>query len=150
MISVDERVLVDAPIDAVWSHLREPAGIVQCIPGAALSEERADGSYLGTLTVAFGPTRVKFQGAVALEYRTEEYLCRAKSRGRDQRGLSNAIGEGVFSLEPAGSATTLHVSGSFALTGPLAPFAKTGGHSVPTLLRRQGRARTPAVPAEGR
>lgn len=130
MIGIKEQVQIDAPIDVVWSYLREPEGIVQCIPGAALSEARADGTYLGTMTVAFGPTRVKFQGEVALEYGPEPYLCRAKSRGRDQRGMSNATGEGVFSLEDAGQVTTLHVTGTFALTGPLAPFAKSGGPVV--------------------
>lgn len=132
MIEVQERIDIDAPIDVVWSVLRSPETVVQCIPGAALTESREDGTYVGTLTVAFGPTKVKFQGEVALEYEDSKHLCRASSRGRDQRGMSNATGTGVFSLEPSGNGTTLQVSGGFNLTGPLAPFAKSGG---PVVLR---------------
>lgn len=130
MIEVQEQIDLDAPIDVVWSLLRSPEAVVQCIPGAALTEARAGGTYSGTLTVAFGPTKVRFQGEVALEYEDGTHLCRASSRGRDQRGMSHATGTGIFSLQPAAKGTTLLVTGGFNLTGPLSPFAKSGGRVV--------------------
>lgn len=132
MIKVTEQVEIAAPIDAVWSYLGSPEQIVKCIPGAALSQDNGNGNFQGSLTISFGPTRVAFHGDVGLEYEQENHICRAKARGRDQRGMSNAMGSGVFTLSPAAIGTLLSVEGSFELTGPLAPFAKSAG---PTVVR---------------
>lgn len=44
----------------VWDLLSDPRAVVGCVPGAALGEEHEDGTFDGTLTVEFAPTKVTF------------------------------------------------------------------------------------------
>ena len=70
MITIDERITVPASPDTVWSIMSDPHQVVGCMPGAALGEEHQDGSFDGSLTVPFGPLKIRFKARVRLQSTT--------------------------------------------------------------------------------
>jgi carbon monoxide dehydrogenase subunit G len=131
MISIREEVAIDAPPDAVWPMLSDPAIVASCIPGATLTRSAGtktgnDGAYQGAMRVKFGPTIAQFRGEAKLAYDHAARRCTIEGRGIDSRGASRANASGV--VEAAGDATTLlKVEGNFTVTGPLETFANAGG-----------------------
>ena len=63
-ITLQERFLVQAPVQAVWDYLLDPNRVVGCIAGAVLEEIGSDGSFLGSVKVAVGPITMSYKGRV--------------------------------------------------------------------------------------
>ena len=59
MIEISERVEVPAAPRIVWDVLSDPRAVVDCVPGVKLGDRLEDGSYDATVTVKFGPAKVK-------------------------------------------------------------------------------------------
>jgi carbon monoxide dehydrogenase subunit G len=135
MISIREEITIDAPAEAVWPLLSDPALVASCIPGATLTKSDDDkGGYQGTMRVKFGPTVAQFRGEAKLAYDHTARRCTIDGRGIDGRGASRANATGI--VEASGTDTTvLKVEGNFHVTGPLETFANAGGvHLARALL----------------
>jgi carbon monoxide dehydrogenase subunit G len=107
--------------------------VVACVPGAAITALRPDGTYEATIAVRFGPTIAKFSGEVTVSYDHAARRCNVEGRGIDQRGASRAL----VSLQVAvdgGEQTVLAVNGGFSVAGPLETFASAGGVHVARAL----------------
>ncbi len=86
-ISLQERFLVQAPIDAVWRYLLDPHRVVGCMPGAELREVVADGSFLGSVKVAVGPITTSYKGRVQFTGVDEvNHHVRLTAEGREGSG----------------------------------------------------------------
>lgn len=133
MITLKEEFTVAATPDQVWPLLSDPVTVAACIPGAALTAEKENGAYEGTMRVKFGPTVVQFRGEVTLAYDHAARRCVIEGRGVDQRGISRALASGTV-VVTGGDRTTVLVDGSYHLTGPLEGFARTGGVHVARAL----------------
>ena len=96
MIEISQRFVVPAPPDEVWAVLADPHAVVECIPGAALDEDLGDGGYRGSLSVRFGPLRVRFTGSVTLELDEAERAGQITGQGRDAQGGTKDISAEVI------------------------------------------------------
>jgi carbon monoxide dehydrogenase subunit G len=112
--------------------------MVQCMPGASLEGQDAEGNHLGSMVVAFGPKKIKFKGKVRNE------VDRAALRGTlDVRGAAEmrmtapAQVHVSYSVQPAGASNAssrVALTSDAELGGVLADFARTGGIAVTQAL----------------
>lgn len=130
---VKEETIIAAPPDKVWPLLRDPEVVARCIPGAELAPNSEGDTWRGSIKVKFGPTVAAFRGEAALDFDDDARVCTIKGRGIDQRGASRALASGKMAVSGAAE-TTLAVEGEFTMTGPLEPFANSGGVHVARAL----------------
>ncbi len=57
----------DAPRDAVWEALLDPAVLTTVMPGCEKLEKTGDNAYEGALKIKVGPVQGKFAGKILLE-----------------------------------------------------------------------------------
>lgn len=133
MIELLERVALPLPAGSVWALLADPLVVASCISGATLEKTEVPDVYAGSMRVKFGPTVISFLGQAHISYDDASRSCKVEGRGHDKRGASNAAASIVVAVEGADDCELL-VSGSFALTGPLEGFARSGGIHIARVL----------------
>src|SRR5436309_5479268 len=99
MIEVNEKIEVGCAPRTVWNLLSDPHKVVDCVPGAALGEEHEDGSFDGTMTVQFGPTKVAFKANVALELDDPSMEGHVGAKGKDKQGGSRFNAKMKFKVD---------------------------------------------------
>lgn len=65
-ITIHETFSVIAPIERVWRFLTTPQEVVQCLPGAELTEVLSDREYAGRVKVKVGPVTAAYAGKATL------------------------------------------------------------------------------------
>jgi carbon monoxide dehydrogenase subunit G len=126
VIPIREQLEVAASPSRVWPLLADPAFVVTCVPGAALTAQKGPDLYDGTIAVRFGPITAHFRGEATVKYDHAAQSCKIDARGRDQRGSSGA--KAFAHVTVTGTQTTLiAIDGGFDVSGPLGQFARTGG-----------------------
>lgn len=132
MIEVNERIEVPCDPHIVWNLLSNPHAVVDCVPGATLGERHEDGSYDATLTVKFGPAKVRFKARVALAFDAAGMSGRVESRGRDDQGGTKIQAAMNFrveeQLEPPGAAVP--IDARVEISGKLASLVESGAGLV--------------------
>jgi carbon monoxide dehydrogenase subunit G len=127
--------------DDVIREFADVERMATLMPGAAIEGRDEEGNYLGGMTVAFGPKRIKFKGKVTVE--TDIAGRSGKMRGRGAADMRAARIETrlVYTLhadETAGEPTTIvKLKAEADLQGVLAEFAKTGGEAVGNVLMEE-------------
>ncbi len=133
MPEITETITIDAPLDAVWPLLSDPATVAACIPGATLAPDQEDDVWKGSIRVKFGPTVAVFRGEASLDYDHGAHRCSIDGRGIDQRGASRALASGTVTAS-GDQQTDVTVQGAYSVSGPLEAFANAGGVHVARAL----------------
>lgn len=132
MIEVNERIEVPSAPRVVWDLLSDPRAVVDCVPGAALGDQKEDGSFDATMTVKFGPAKVTFHGRVALELDTAAMAGHVTARGKDKQGGTRFRATMTFGVteqtEPPGS--TIPIAAQVEISGRLATLVEGGAKLV--------------------
>ncbi len=132
MIDISERIEVPSAPRIVWDLLSDPRAVVDCVPGAALGDEREDGSFDATLTVKFGPAKVTFRARVALELDTAAMVGHVTAKGKDKQGGARFRATMTFKVEeqaePPGSA--IPIDAQVEIAGRLASLVEGGAKLV--------------------
>jgi uncharacterized protein len=90
-IRIEERFKVNAPVQAVWEYLIDPRRVVQCLPGAELTEVVDDRTFNGAVKVKVGSISVSYKGRVRLvEVDTAGHRVRMEGEGRESTGTGSA------------------------------------------------------------
>jgi carbon monoxide dehydrogenase subunit G len=113
-----EREL-DAPREAVWIALNNPAVLRRCIPGCTALEQVGTDGFSATVTLAIGPVKAKFSGVVRLEdlVPPESY----RITGEGQGGIAGfARGSAKVLLVDTGAGTRLEYEADSAVGGKIA------------------------------
>jgi carbon monoxide dehydrogenase subunit G len=66
-IQIEERFVVRAPVEPVWSYLVDPRCVVTCVPGGDLERVLDDRTFDGTVRVAAGPFTFAYGGRIRLD-----------------------------------------------------------------------------------
>jgi len=118
------------PVDAAtaWRLLLDVPLMARCMPGATLTEARADRSYAGTVAVKLGPVRLSFAGEARIT-ELDEAARRAKveAKGSDTKGRGSARATLDFALAPDGAGTRVEVATDLQLTGTVAQYGRSAG-----------------------
>jgi hypothetical protein len=65
-VKISNQFEVMRPVDAVWDMFQDVASLVQCLPGAELTEDKGGGAYTGYVEVKLGPMSAKFEGEATI------------------------------------------------------------------------------------
>ena len=120
---IEQTLRLAFPRDAIWQALRDPALVAGCIPGASLTGLE-DNRVTGTMDAALGPIRARFAGTATLAYGTD-FTGEIAGEGQDRATATRLSGQARFAVAPDGAAaSTLELTMTYALRGPLAQFAR--------------------------
>lgn len=121
--SITKTFHVEHPIDAVWSTLTNPAQVVNCVPGAALTETVDNDNYKGEVELKFGPVKAKYGGLITfLERNAETRKMSLKGVGTDSKGKGSAEMQMDGQLSSKDGGTDVNVTMEVNVTGMLAQF----------------------------
>ena len=82
---------LDQSMDEVWKNLSDPAEIVVCVPGAAITDKLDDKNYKGEVVTKFGPIKAAYAGDIEIvELDEENKVMVLKGRGLDSKGKGSA------------------------------------------------------------
>jgi carbon monoxide dehydrogenase subunit G len=126
-MKLEQSFEVDAPLERVWNVLLDIERVTPCLPGAAVTGRREDGSYDGSFSVKIGPTTASYAGRLMLE-NVEESAHRAtmQANGTDRRGQGGARARIVSTLQALDGRTRVTVDTDYQITGRLARFGRGG------------------------
>jgi carbon monoxide dehydrogenase subunit G len=158
MIRVEQKLVLAAPPQAVWNVLTDPRQVAACLPGAEVTEQRADGSYAGSISLKVGPLTVTYRGTLRFERLDAASLdAEMLGQGQDVKGKGAAelrMRSQLRRLE--GGGTEVLVTGEVGLRGLLAQLGRGMIESVAgymfeefaaALDRRLAAGQSEAVPA---
>ncbi len=120
---IEKAFQIEAPIEKVWEFLSDPAKIVTCVPGAALTEKIDEKHYKGEVTAKFGPVKAKYNGNITIEeldISTHKMLLKGKGLDAKGKGSAEMVMNGILDKNAHG--TEVNFTMEIALTGMLAQF----------------------------
>jgi uncharacterized protein len=123
---------IAAPRDVVWAALNDPEVLKECIPGCKTLEKISDTAFKATATLAIGPVKATFAGAVTLAEidPPNAYVIRGEGNG----GVAGfAKGEARVQLTDDGSGTILTYTVKADVGGKI---AQLGGRLIDSTAKK--------------
>ena len=125
-----------APREAVWDAIMDPAVMGAALPGGEKLEKTSDTEYEGVMNVRVGPVQGKFQGKVVILEADKPASCTMSVDGRGTPGFLS--GTGAWQLAAEGDATVMTYSGDVEVGGKIANVGQRLLDSSAKSLTRQG------------
>ena len=123
---IEETFRIEAPLDRVWRYIIDPHRVVRCLPGAELTGEEAERTYLGRVKVKVGPVTASYSGRAQLADVDEaRHTVRLTGDGRESGGAGSAklsMTSRIMSL-PDG-ATEIRVEAEIDVAGKIVQFGR--------------------------
>lgn len=126
--------------DDVMAKFTDVERMAKCMPGASLEGRDEEGNYLGVMTVAFGPKKIKFRGKVNCEFDMGNRSGLLRGRGAADLRAARIEVRTTFAVaaDPEGTEdapmSVVTLNSDADLQGVLADFAKTGGAALANVL----------------
>jgi carbon-monoxide dehydrogenase small subunit len=122
--TLEQRLTLAVPRDAVWAALRDPALVAACVPGAAITAIDGD-RITGMLEAGLGPIRARFTGTGTIAYDDARHAGVLTGEGSDATTGTRLQGRAAFHVEAIDAAKTeLVLNIAYGLRGALAQFAR--------------------------
>jgi carbon monoxide dehydrogenase subunit G len=123
LLKLAEELALDAPIDEVWSLLRDTSRLTRLLQGVenveSLNEAGVEG-YVARVSEKIGPFKLTMNLEVRVIEIVEASLLKAGIKGADSMGLNRVTGSMQISLSPASSGTQIRFEASIEILGKLA------------------------------
>jgi carbon monoxide dehydrogenase subunit G len=131
---IEEHIVVDAPIEQVWSLIDRLESVIPCLPGATYNGQEGDDHLVG-IKVRIGVISVMFKGKMRfVEKDPVAHLAIIEGSGRDAGGKGAAKATIVGSLEPlSATRTKMAAKVNLAMSGRIAQF---GGPIVEDIAKQ--------------
>jgi uncharacterized protein len=121
--TIEKEFDVQEPIAKVWEYLSDPTKIVECVPGATLTEKVDDKNYKGQVTSSFGPVKASYNGEIQItEMDAMAYKMALVGKGLDSKGKGSADMVMNGSLVEKDGATSVKFVMEISISGMLAQF----------------------------
>ena len=120
---IEKEFDIEQPIGLVWKSLSNPPEIVECVPGAAITEILDAKNYKGEVVTKFGPIKAKYAGDIEiLELDEANHKMVLKGRGLDSKGKGSADMVMHGTLTENSGKTNVKFSMDITIVGMLAQF----------------------------
>ncbi len=118
--------IVAAPLERVWALFQDVPEVVECLPGATLTEALGDDRFKGDVAVKLGPVAARFEGVA--EHTADESARSGviQGKGTDKKGGSRTQATIGYRLEEAPEGTKVTVDSDITLSGRAAQFGRPG------------------------
>ena len=126
--------------DDVIAKFTDVERMARCMPGASIEGRDEEGNYLGVMTVAFGPKKIKFRGKVNCQFDIPARSGLLRGRGAADLRAARIEVRTAFSVAPDPEASedapmsVVTLNSEADLQGVLADFAKTGGAALANVI----------------
>ena len=127
-MKLQEQFTVERDPDAVWALFADVPQLARCLPGAELTEEKPDGSYVGTISAKLGPMTATFEGEAVVVSDPANRTGTVTGKGVDRSGGSMGQVKMSFTVadgDVAGT-STVAIDADIILSGTAAQFGRTG------------------------
>jgi carbon-monoxide dehydrogenase small subunit len=125
-VNITNQFEVKRPVDAVWAMFQDVPAVAQCLPGAALTDDKGDGAYAGHVEVKLGPMSAKFEGEATITPDAAAKSGHIEGKGADKAGGSRGHVKVDYGLTASERGTTVTVDANITLSGAIAQFGRTG------------------------
>ncbi|TAM60020.1 hypothetical protein EPN52_06370 [bacterium] len=134
-MEITNTARIEAPLDRVWSVLRDIPRTARCLPGVTLEERIDEESYKAAVTLKVGPVALNYRATIRRTAVDEAaHTAVLDVQATDTKGRGNAAATMHLSLVPDGDATTISVTADTRISGVLAQF---GGSMIGAVAGRQ-------------
>lgn len=125
-LEISKSFVVRAPRAAAWDFLTDPARVVRCLPGAALTNQIDERTYAGTVTVKVGPVTASYKGTLRFDRLDKDAgTAEVVAAGQDVRGKGGADMRMTSQLiERTPGETEVIVTSQLNIVGVLAQFGR--------------------------
>src|SRR5689334_13399343 len=125
-LRIEETFELHAPVDRTWRYLVDPRQVVNCLPGAELTEVQSDETFLGKVKVKVGPITAAYDGRVTITGRDDAaHVVSMVGEGRERSGAGSAKMTMTSRLTPISSnATQVQVVADVDIVGKAAQFGR--------------------------
>ncbi len=121
--TIEKEFQLEEPIAKVWEYLSDPTKIVNCVPGASLTEKIDDRNYKGQVATSFGPVKAHYNGEINIaELDVVNHKMLLVGKGVDSKGKGSADMTMNGVLTEAGGATIVKFIMDISISGMLAQF----------------------------
>jgi len=126
--------------DDVMVKFTDVERMARCMPGASIEGRDEEGNYLGAMTVAFGPKKIKFRGKMNCQFDIPARSGMLRGRGAADLRAARIEVRTAFSVAPDPEATgdapmsIVTLNSEADLQGVLADFARTGGAALANVI----------------
>lgn len=122
---IEDKFVINAPLEETWKLLLDIPRVSQCIPGAEKIEQLDDGRYKGNLIVKVGPISANFAGQVHLVDLDPPHRFNATARAKDQATASMASIDFSAALSPTeAQETEVEIAVDVTIRGRLGQFGQ--------------------------
>jgi carbon monoxide dehydrogenase subunit G len=138
-LRIEETFELRAPVDRTWRYLVDPRQVVNCLPGAELTEVKDAETFLGRVKVKVGPVTAAYDGRVTITGRDDAaHVVSMVGEGRERTGSGSAKMTMTSKLTPlADGATQVQVIADVDIVGKAAQFGRGMIESVNRQLFKQ-------------
>src|SRR5438309_568361 len=156
-LHIEETFELHASVDRTWRYLVDPRQVVNCLPGAELTEVKDDETFLGRVKVKVGPITAAYDGRVTITGRDDAtHVVSMVGEGRERTGAGSAKMTMTSRLTPiSGTTTQVQVVADLDIVGKAAQFGRGMIESVNKQLFKQfteclrGTLEAPTGPGDG-
>jgi carbon monoxide dehydrogenase subunit G len=120
---IEEKFLVQAPIQRVWDFLLDPNGIGSCIPGCEHIELVDKDNFITTVKVKVGPFSMRFNFKTAIKEANPPFFMRAAGEGNESGKMGHLKQETAISFRSLSeNETEISYRSEVSIVGKLATF----------------------------
>lgn len=125
-MKIKQEFEVAAPKPQVWAFFHDVPSVVQCLPGAEITEANDHGSFQGQLSSKLGPIALKFEGKATVEFDEDASRVTIRGEGVDRRGGSRGNVAVTAQVTAGDGGTHVEIETDLKLSGAAARFGRTG------------------------
>lgn len=86
-MTIDDGFDVDAPLERVWSLLKDVPRVATCIPNAEITEQVDERTYRGQVAVKAGPVSVRYHATIVVDsFDDASHVATLSVKGDELRG----------------------------------------------------------------